>query len=628
MDTSTSSQPDHAPQLPQVYLWLQATLEEVEAVDFEAPIANSPATRAHEIEQLYHAAVKEAEARQDVSAARVFSMLAAVTSMFFRPRDVHEPFGPMMVMTNGRSPAPSDYRGHVEQLASMARRAKHPVLRARLSDLTWLLDRKQAVAATAAIDSYIELVDRIRRQKLNDLEPEDLGVLGHDVQEYVRRALQIGRAIGWDKPSTLAARKLAVDLRKLALQRRKPGPIYWFSYLDLDFDLSPSAAVSADLEAYLALTDRPDDVHNVVGLWRLATMGYHHARQEEDKVRCQVAAADRLEAEAKAKSNSPMLAAHFLTSAVVQLNSVKGQKERRKALKHQLIDAQSNISDEMSFFGVPLEVQDEAEAVRKALTGTKLVDKLFLFGALARSPSPDTLIAEAQEQLKKHPLSGLFGTNHLDRDGKTISRTEAGGYGDSQNNGAIRNQIAQAERLRRQIAVASALEPARQVIFQQHHISDDVFAELLHNSPFVPLDLMSTYARGFSRFFQGDFVSALYILTPLLEASLRYVLKNHGYDVTVLDDTSQIQQDRTLSTLFSQMRNELDTIFTKAITTDIDNVFLARPGPALRHSLAHGLLDDQSPYGPDAIYACWLMFTLCLMPLYPDRDKIVLHNCD
>jgi hypothetical protein len=533
-----------------------------------------------------------------------------------------------LVMTNGRSPAPADYRGHVEQLASMARRAKHSVLRARLSDLTWLLDRKRADAATAAIGSYFELVDCIRRQEPSDLQPDDPGVLGHDVQEYVRRALQIGRAIGWDKPETLAARKLAVDLRNLALQRQKPGPIYWFSYLDLDFDLSPSAAVSADLEAYLALSDRQDDVHNVVSLWRLAIMGYHHAKQEDDKVRCQMAAVDRLEAEAKAKSDSPMLAAHFLTSAIVQLNSVKGQKERRKALKHQLIDMQANISDEMSFFGVPLEVQNEAEAVQKAITGKRLVDKLFLFAVLARSPEPDMLIAQAKKQLKEHPLSGLFGTNHLDRDGKTISRTEAAGFADSDNSGAIRNQIAQAERLRRQIAVASALEPARQVIFQQHHLSDDIFAELLHNSPFVPLELMSTYARGFTRFFQGDYVSALYILTPLLEASLRYVLRNYGHDVTIFDDTTQTQQDRTLSTLVSQMRSELDAVFTPAIVADIESIFTARPGPALRHSLAHGLLDDESPYGADAIYACWFIFTLCLMPLYPDHGKIVLHNCD
>jgi len=37
----------------------------------------------------------------------------------------------------------------------------------------------------------------------------------------------------------------------------------------------------------------------------------------------------------------------------------------------------------------------------------------------------------------------------------------------------------------------------------------------------VPNDLVQSFARGFTRFFQSDFTSALYILTPLLENSLR-----------------------------------------------------------------------------------------------------------
>ena len=157
-------------------------------------------------------------------------------------------------------------------------------------------------------------------------------------------------------------------------------------------------------------------------------------------------------------------------------------------------------------------------------------------------------------------------------------------------------------------------------IVTQHHISDDIFAAVLEYSPFVPSDLVNTFSRAYARFFQGDYVSAIYILTPLLENSLRHVLKSTGHDVTIFDDATQTQQDRTLSTLFEQMRPELDSIFTRAITADIEHVFLSKPGPYLRHALAHGLLHDGDPYQADAIYACSLMFGLCLLPLYPHRE--------
>jgi hypothetical protein len=168
------------------------------------------------------------------------------------------------------------------------------------------------------------------------------------------------------------------------------------------------------------------------------------------------------------------------------------------------------------------------------------------------------------------------------------------------------------------------IDTARRIITTQHYLSDDVFAELLYYSAFVPQDLLQTFARGFTRFFQGDLTSALYILTPLLENSLRHILKGHGHDVTIFDDATQTQEDRTISSLFEQMRTELDAILTRPVMDDIERVFLAKPGPHIRHAVAHGLLFDGSPYGADAIYGCWLIFRLCLFPLFPYREALGL----
>lgn len=108
------------------------------------------------------------------------------------------------------------------------------------------------------------------------------------------------------------------------------------------------------------------------------------------------------------------------------------------------------------------------------------------------------------------------------------------------------------------------------------------------------------------------------------ENSLRHVLKSHGHDVTNFDDTTMTQQDRTISALFEQMRPELDSVFGRAITTDIKNVFLKKSGPHLRHSLAHGLLPDGAAYGAGAIYGCWFIFHLCMLPLFPIRAQLAL----
>jgi hypothetical protein len=74
--------------------------------------------------------------------------------------------------------------------------------------------------------------------------------------------------------------------------------------------------------------------------------------------------------------------------------------------------------------------------------------------------------------------------------------------------------------------------------------------------------------------------------------------------------------------LFQELRTELDRAFGVEITTDLENIFLTKPGPYLRHALSHGLLVDASPYGPDAIYACWLLFRLCFLPLFPELETL------
>ncbi len=185
----------------------------------------------------------------------------------------------------------------------------------------------------------------------------------------------------------------------------------------------------------------------------------------------------------------------------------------------------------------------------------------------------------------------------------------------------MRREIAQSESIRRNL-IGAMIEMARRTIMARHFLPEDLLAWILQQSPFVPAELVATFSRGFLRFFQGDFASATYILTPLLENSLRHVLKMNGHDVTIFDDATQTQQDRTISSLFEQMREELDAALTKPITTDIENVFLNRPGPHLRHDIAHGLAHDGTPYGPDAVYGCWLIFRLCLVPLFPYRDQL------
>ena len=452
---------------------------------------------------------------------------------------------------------------------------------------------------------------------------KDRGALKFEARDLLRRALLIGRVTGMEKDGPAAARKLAVDLRLQSLNEVLAIPALWFGHLDLDFRLSDPAEVGKGVEALIPSLPPDTDPHTLVDLWRLTTRAYHFAKSDEDKCRCQSAAAEQLVTMAD-RQPVAMLASSFLADAMAELHGIPNKKERRRELHHRLIDVQAGISDEMSSFTISSDLTELKRQIEQQMAHPSLRDKLFAFAALSRSPEPLQLIEEATQTIREHPFGSLFATSHHDREGKAVHRSAGASFGDGENSSAIQNQIWQSERIRRHLTASGAVEVARQAITRAHYLSDEVFGRLLTHSPFVPGDTLLTYSRGLTRFFQGDFVSALYILTPLLENSLRHVLKSNGHDVTKFDDARRTQEDRTISSLFEQMRPELDGVFGSAITTDIENVFLKKPGPYLRHSLSHGLLHDGDPYSDDLIYACWLIFHLCMLPLFRYRTEIAL----
>ena len=79
----------------------------------------------------------------------------------------------------------------------------------------------------------------------------------------------------------------------------------------------------------------------------------------------------------------------------------------------------------------------------------------------------------------------------------------------------------------------------------------------------------------------------------------------------------------SLSQLFLQLRSELVDILGESVVEDFRRVFLLKPGPYLRHALAHGLLSDFDPFGHNAIYGCWLMYRLCMIPLINSHDNVL-----
>jgi hypothetical protein len=619
---------DNNPDDNEVPFWLSASASDVDATDFEAPLKEVISAQSHDLHAALRSAQQLQESLKDLDAqpaARVFSMLAAVMNFHFKPSEPKEPFGPMAIFEGRRTAIPDDFRGApVEVLAKMAKSANNPTLKARLSDVCWLLERSRKDCAIDAVSAYVEIVSGLQSGRFTCRSDADAPFVDLTARDSIQRALSISRTLEKDNPCVLQANEMIIAQRACALKLRRFVPVHWFFEIDLRFGISSPNALAEELKSFLETGKGKRSDQNEANLWRLAARAYHLAGDEAGMHKCKIGASEVFARAARA-SESALQASHWMSAAISELHGIPNVKDIKASLRKELIDLQVDLTDEMTPFSHSTDISNLVEGTVSSFEEcASLSDALKLFSRLTKPAKRADLELAATEQLSKFPLSQIFGATTHDRSGKILHKVAGGDFGEASQSPKLKGQIAQHESLRRNLVVQSRLKPAIEFINERWYVGQDTLADILLCSPFVPTDLSQTYIHAFKRFFAGDYVSALYILTPLLEASLRQVLILANEDVTVFDTTSGTQQDRSLSSLMNEMRAELETVFGQANVDELERIFLQKPGPTLRHDVAHGLLNDGDPYGPDALYACWFIFRLICIPVFSTNESLIL----
>jgi len=557
-------------------------------VDTEGPIASSSSVSCETFASLYQEAGKAAAENDDVEPQRrVFQLLADICQMHFKPGDQAEPYGPLLVMNGRRSLIPSDLRGEqADVLAEVAPSLANPGLRARLADIVWLNDRSRADMARLAISSFREAVSLIFEGNA-ELQFGDQQAGSHQAVALLRRACQIAKLTGWKDTDTDALKALIASITDAAFRDSDARGYLNIGELNADFRIDAPASIAAQAE-HLA---KQDDLYPETArhLWELAARAHRQNEDKEHSNRCLAHAAECYVRMAEAANNKGMGAASWLMDAIKALRHIPGTRERRQELEAVLRQAQESVSDEMGIISTPVDLSDLVDEARRTIHGLTLAQALAQFATLANSPDPDTLRQEAEERVHEHPLSGFMPMSVHDEEGKVVTQSP-GLTGDSETqDDHLRHIIAQNESFRRHTFAYGVIETARRVINAEHPIETRDILPLAEYSPFVPAGHEDLYALGFARFFNGDFISALHILVPQLENSLRYVLKQADVDPSAIQN-DMTQENRSLSVMLSRDRETLESIFGGAIVFEIESLFDFRGGPALRHQLAHGLL--------------------------------------
>jgi len=620
-DVETPSQPVEAEIATPARMPL--TAEDLVGIAVEAPIADLKTCSSHDFRTRYAQAFRQAGTTGDVVAARVYGVMESLSGMSLRPRDRGAVWGAGVGGTTWRWAIPDDFLGPETQvLADLAPQLQNPGLRARVADVAWTNARALGATAAVAIEAYCDCAEGLTAGTVEPwLKPEGL----HPVIEAVdpiHRALQIAHRTS--KKTKRPARPGAVftTVYDTARAERAFQSFRDLAEIALHFELRTAAEVAADAEALVAGVKDTKTCMVVGPIWRMAADLHDGLKDSEAKRRCLIGAYEQTLLMRQQVSKSAAADAHWVTEALQQLRHIDGLEAEEQALEIELKRLQKASLKEMRGIPVDLMIGDEANQTARHFESLDLAEALKQFALLASSPSPESLRQEAMDLKVLTPLSTMFGTVHLDGDGRPVARTPGAPHEGEPDPSWLMHMAQQFDKLRRNRAVGAAVHPARVVIQSRFEPQERHFAPIVAMSPFVPASQAPLMALGFTRFFQGDFMSAAHLLIPQIEPCLREVLCRKDLDPSKRRDNAT-EEDLSLDRLLDKYKDELGEILSPAIRDEIDRLFNASPGPGLRHEIAHGQLSAGGCFSHEVYYACWFLYRICALFLVDHWDETV-----
>ncbi len=556
---------------------------------------------------------RASEVSVDPGGQRALKLLAIICGFRFR---VEDPAGPWSHTDEGefqRRYSPSDFRGEqTDVLAEFAPSIEHPMLRARITDAVWYNDRRRGRLAALAIDAYLDVVDR----RLDGRMKARFGGAdesGFDLIDWVERALQLSATINKRGGAPERLHRAHRQLYDRTLAARDYVAFARLAQLGLAYGLLEASLAGPDAES---LASRGSgEAHPLARqtVWSAALVAFRKLNDAAGQKRCADGFVDETLLQ-REQTPGAAAKAYWTRLAIGQLRAMRGSADRIAGLRAELRDLQDASLDEFTYSGMTVDLTEERTGTFDLFEGLSLPDALWRMAIITRPIPGETLRTLALESKAQTFFGSMFGGNYADSEGKTIAETAPAAAKGDPDQTWIDEHSQRLLSAHRHRVVYGVFHPARQTILERFPLEERHFHAIVQLSPFVPAGHEHLFALGFARMWQGDFASAAYLLLPQLEGAVRQMLRNANADTSSIK-SDLIQEDRSLSGIFDTAREAVDRVFGAGLSHEIDLLFLQRPGPALRHEIAHGKLPTGACYHHDVIYACWLIYAMTCLPL-------------
>lgn len=549
---------------------------------------------------------KQLEKKLGESAA--LYLFANLCSMMLHPNSFNEPFTANMIwyVDNKRSMIPNDLSDiQLFFIESVYKKIKNDLLRARLAEIIYLRHRKKYEAALVAIDAYSAIDLNLKdKSYLDTLKCWERGLfLAQMLKEKGQGALErleekilaalFSKEVCADK--FYLATKLADILHRRGLEQSK------------------SLEIAQFLEAKAQDFKSKGNFHSADDYYNMARQWYHRAKAGDDAHSVTHLKAKTLEQYTNARKTDGLhniASRYFLEQTIQEYRKLPADYRMQQGLGSKLTELRVELDKAnketlysmRTFTTEPIDISAQQKEAENHVAGKVRDDAFLHFCGLIHDEDFKQLRGQAEKNLEKNVLAHIAQRVITSPDGRVVARDN------SKNN--IEHQIIEIYGIGININIQARILPALSVLRLEHRMSERDFYELTHNNPLIPPEREILAAKALYAGYEGEFMAALYMLAPLMEAIVRSHLKRCDVPTTHLD-AEGIEEEKGLSTLITEPKCK--EIFDENLTEEIRLLFCDAMGANLRNNIAHGLLNDSDGHSSHSIYAWCLLFKLIFL---------------
>lgn len=489
----------------------------------------------------------------------------------------------------------------VTVLGELAAAVTDPELRARFSDYLWIRTRDR-LHGESAVDNYLASALRLRH-------PEKwLGCAGR-----YDRAVTVAASLG--KKNARYTRSIETIEEYLA-QLDATDPLFLSERLMsilLDQKEGDRARYAALAEKCALAAEQRSNFYLALHYWNLKVRWHVALNDAEGERQARIAAAESVvkDGETRIAGEQPsfVAAADFVQRGLAMLQKAGAPQDRMDELAGRLKEYQAKSLGELKPLSSKFDATEMVNEARSAVAGKTLSDAIAAFVELPHLSKRGDVRKDVLKRAKTFVFSHLFGETHLNSEGAAIAgRGSVSGDETEETDNVLAlmyQDVVQGFSLQAQ----TTIEPAWRQIQDEHDVREQDMSVIVHQSWFVPPSREPIFARGLAAGFNGDLMSAIHLLVPQIEPTIRWQLQRRGVNTMRLNRDGY-HEERDLNQLLAlpEAREFLSDRVHFALTA----ILTSRFGYNLRNNLAHGLIEPRECYSVVCLFFWALVLLVCV----------------